>query len=817
MSMNDINEYNNCLTWLTNPQFAPLPLGSVRERTKYDVGNPKEMNTWMTLYNTCSKYFEEFYTKNYTPYKILNMAILISQNKNIIDIDTVFKKSLKLKKPKGMYTDVFEVHESIHLKKLLSSCIVAYGILLSGITNTNIKEVVPQNKEPVKESLKMIYSHVYEYHNKKYALNERIIVLPEDFLSLSWQHTKSTKTKSKTKKYKCKTDLIDVCEQKFSQIQNQMFKNLVNDIICNCSFLKTKIVYNDSKKNTLSTTNYKTITSEDYKSFQNNFGYRPIVTKEDGNRYYKPLPIIAIRKYKDNIECTEKDYLYQLFSKFVENNIHKIPEEDKIINNHKTYINDLQGVYYNNIKSGRDRHPLVTSIFDVIIEPIVDNISNKISLMPVYFVNENNTVIFDPYLGPSKQFFNAVIEELFTHNILECHGTCFENSRYVINSEIDIAKIPFFKKILNKKNKEDLTHYFYVFLGNLLHFAVVNNLELPQKISRVYLIELLKLYDFTKSDDFNKTLLISIFLIERPPSYVDYVIKFLEQPNETNKQTLIEMTEYIDNSLKDIKLENINEESIIKYLFDIANLFYYGTETSNKRYFITGLNHYINSSIYARYSKNDSNNQLLRNISIVHREDNNIKLALIRKLDYYLTGGTGINFDSIVNKLLPQIKILTDTQKYNITQPFIDYIKQLSDKFLYTITNQTNIASKIVTAVACILMDRGKNISDLFKTKYNETFKPLKNNEDYHNEFVRLLLKAWTASPNISIGKEYIIYIDINQENKTILLPASHTCFSQLDIFKDYTSVKELYDDLVLFILNTGFGEDLKFGGGSKK
>jgi hypothetical protein len=117
----------------------------------------------------------------------------------------------------------------------------------------------------------------------------------------------------------------------------------------------------------------------------------------------------------------------------------------------------------------------------------------------------------------------------------------------------------------------------------------------------------------------------------------------------------------------------------------------------------------------------------------------------------------------------------------------------------------------------------GKDIPKEFIAQYNQKYFNIPydinttelhgnmTNEDYHNEFVKILLKAWTGTPAISY-KRFKILININA-NK---FPQTHTCFNVLDINRNYQLASEMYTDLVVLATNgSNFGEVLV--GGKKK
>lgn len=123
-----------------------------------------------------------------------------------------------------------------------------------------------------------------------------------------------------------------------------------------------------------------------------------------------------------------------------------------------------------------------------------------------------------------------------------------------------------------------------------------------------------------------------------------------------------------------------------------------------------------------------------------------------------------------------------------------------------------------------ILLNRGVDMPIEFIAQYNRQFYNIPYNidatvhyenmtdEDYHNEFVKLLLKAWSGVSAIGVDKEYKIHIMASAN----LLPKTHTCFVSMEFSKTYLSARELYKDLVILVTEgSNFGE--AFAGGGKK
>ena len=229
-----------------------------------------------------------------------------------------------------------------------------------------------------------------------------------------------------------------------------------------------------------------------------------------------------------------------------------------------------------------------------------------------------------------------------------------------------------------------------------------------------------------------------------------------------------------------------------------------------------------------------------------HKDVFSSKLNIIRKADLFLSG-FGITHDDIKKILLPSIQlplILNDAEEGEIMSPLRffntdgvfrnSYIPNTS---LNSITTNSKIEAithglsrervKFMFLLYNALLNDGKDISKEFISQYNFKFYnvPYPNrvsnttnygkmtNEDYHNEFVKYLIKAWTGSPALSSN---IIYtVDYSPGNfNTAGVPTSHTCFNTLHIHRDYgDNAEELYNDLVRFVTGTNFGELLIMGG----
>lgn len=260
----------------------------------------------------------------------------------------------------------------------------------------------------------------------------------------------------------------------------------------------------------------------------------------------------------------------------------------------------------------------------------------------------------------------------------------------------------------------------------------------------------------------------------------------------------------------------------------------------------TDLNMFFNGFTYVKqFDKPDDTKTFMSGFNF-HKDVFSSKLNIIRKADLFLSG-FGITHDDIKKILLPSIQlplILNDAEEGEIMSPLRffntdgvfrnSYIPNTS---LNSITTNSKIEAithglsrervKFMFLLYNALLNDGKDISKEFISQYNFKFYnvPYPNrvsnttnygkmtNEDYHNEFVKYLIKAWTGSPALSSN---IIYtVDYSPGNfNTAGVPTSHTCFNTLHIHRDYgDNAEELYNDLVRFVTGTNFGELLIMGG----
>ena len=742
--------------------------------------------------------------------------------------------------------------------------------------------------------------------------------------------------------FRCSSSsVVNDCFIKFNEIEpHPYFKPLVDIISCHCSALKQKL----NKTNDIAKT-----FGDDTKQIEFSKGDYDFIKKSFSMLSNQVLPPIIIRQYiLENNVCTKKTYLSQLFEKCC------------ILFYKPTYIKPTtRGELYN---VGRDNLLIATkgcsgyfdshsnlifksSIVHRVIdaEGVLQESLSQYSNTPVYFITqEANRIYPDPYCGPVFQFYADVLKELLEYKVFVPVNTLFSNERYVLNMNFDIGVFDFYKEFPDEHKtpefKKIITQQFFKFVGNLIHFAVANNLELPFKLSRIYIMNLFGLFDFTaksrsggfviKRNIYHKMLLISIYLSEKiTPAYQKLYMQIFQNPellknptpelitafNSDDGHTRIHMNGF--NTLTDApddapeflykEGDSINDvlKNLIEFLYKTAFKSYFENQLKENNPFNENFN--VNANLQMLFEGFFETKSLMSSIAVkLPTLDNSSlsfdqKLSIVRKADIYLSG-FGITYETIQKMLIPKIQFINTA--YEI-KPFdvlkitgnltIDKLDSIISQEIFT-NLQTPVQDLLKKAFLLykVLLCRGENIPIDFINLYNEKIfnirvppqkvkitvvqqitagvspSPIRipegatvissettaNNvkvtvietttdinisiprdgkatyeytpvssgnqrnmtdEDYHNEFVKYLLKFWAASPNIGNSTYTMSY----QSEKTTATATDYvkasTCFLTINAIKIYTTVQELYEDLAKSIIHTGFGETLV--GGTKK
>ena len=752
-----------CMDWLENPQVSEVGKA-------YALGNADPKSKWKQLMTGCKTYMEEYFTsvkeKFYDPAGFIAIADEIITAGNTLDgRDKSATVANRLNQAIVSCENVEEV------KAYVSSLIIAFGLVVEDHNWNRNASLLQQRKQ-------------FLYQTYLFAVDRIGRKFPDiNFLSLdefkqldNAAFTNRTTVKKEvvpTPPPKCAVPKNDACASVFGRLAEK--NKLAEEIKCNCNFFKQKLVTVKGKETLTDKKQLGAISKED----------KQMIKETHGIRLLYPKPTIAIRKYPSNA-CREKDYLSQLFTKVcslfpTELKPLAQTEESIIATNllNATFTTSgIKGYYGRNL-----------DIFQTDIQG-PDQMTN----VPVYFVNDDNTFYPDLYTGPTKQFFSDVMAELLLHGVFTYSSTYFNNVRYILNPDFKISKMPFYKELPAVLRTEKLTEYFYLFLGNLIHFAVANNIELPFKLSRAYIIKLFNLMTFDRNTDRKtKIVLVSILLIEQPSSYTDAVLKLMEDPKDEEALAIVGIL--YDTDGFDM------EKDILEYLYMTA-LEVYFPKDDRVSYFFNGFTY------YREYHETDADFKQLMKYELPDNTPLEVRLALVRKYDLYLSGA-GLTYEKIREDLIPQIGYILDDTTYRFNQ---------LDQILKSVPNRlkeadgasfTNLQETITYWLYRILLNKGLDMpadfKEALKTRFN--LEGL-TDEEYHHEFVKILLKTWTGVPYVMSGTLYKVFFG-NVSNR---LPTTHTCFNQMDIHRMYRSPMELYNDLLALIIETNFGEALAGG-----
>jgi len=734
---------------------------------------------------------------------------------NVCNIDTSFYNMIL----DNDINPLFELMNNItekKIRKLIADLIITLGLILQ-----NRNELTRARYETMLDIHFILYSNIYDIAITKLGPEyvEKSYVKPENLLDLGDANfigrpknpyiisSKSGEQHPLGAVY-CPGEILEVCKEKYASVNNWSFQPLVKYIQCYCSFFKKKLKLTNLNTTTLESEEYMdVISNNDYDRIKSFYG-KYTLRRED---LIKEHPPILIKQYPEGgVSCEDKNYLSQLFAKVCP----PLYSRTKVVTGNPVvdkYIAGLKDRYYDN------------NDFTV-FHSFIDH-----STIPVYFVSGNDVYI-DNYKGPSFQFFNEVISELVIHKVFIESDTQFSNRRYELNFKFDVGSLECYKNAEaegNTLDKEAITRFFYRFVGYLLHFAVSNNIELPFSLSRVYIGQLFGIYDLlsdTIYKDINlQVLLVSIYLMEKaPPILVKQFMRIFENPELL--QTDDPEIQAVFNSDGEVRMNDLyvivpEEENRVVYDKNPKKLFKNVLELLYKlaiKSYLQDLDsevpvtpdrpiniyfqEFFRGFIFCKeYDKNTAFRLQAPPLNYFKDLSNTLKMTYVRKLDVYLSG-FGITPSTIKKFLLPRI-VSTDPNS-----PVPDMLHE-------------------------ILTSDGKRLSREFVRAYNYKFfgmpvpsdenAPVEmrmSREEYHIEFVKYLLKTWSGYTNINVNNKYTIDF-IKRPDGTFRdrLPQTHTCFSTLDINKEYGSTQDLYNDLVKLVINTGFGETLNGGKKMKK
>lgn len=882
---------NKCSAWIYGPQVSEL-------NAKFGVGG----TMWKDVYESCTKKLASAAMYgDFTPEYVVECAI--TERRSVI----MKKITSKLKECETIL-DVLLIHSAI---------INGLGLVLSDQKKIEDSEV---SFPATITGIHIFYEHLYESTKKILADKEtiNIFIKPTDFIKLNdvrsarptnivldygeakviakYKIINENSEEFDTQIYvhpikkemrKCDVSSMSDCTLMFSNIKNMLFKPLAEVITCHCSFFKQKLVKIKNPNNTYRDIKMANkISDGDYKDFS-----------DFHTSFYTPLKPLLIRQYKeDENTCEKKTYLSQLFS-----NCCSVLYKPVYITPKTNTIDDMMAATKQNILIANSGcRPYAMGQLTVFGTSILNTVNiNGACNIPVFFIidadGQPEKVYDDKYSGPSRQFFSDVIKELLDKDVFIPSNTFFKNQRYELNTKFDVNKLQCYSELPDAVKtadfKEKITKYFFIFVGNLIHFSVINNIELPFKLSRVYILQLFNIINFLAVDPETNALkisspenletqllLISLYLLEKSPeSYTKNIFEIFQDPQklltdadligaldadlsdedaDTRSKGVRMNGRYIINATN-TPIYSENKETlflnVVELLYKTALKDYF--EDINSETVVNGdfkKNKYLQNffggyNMYKNFNENPTYQLRLPTFNTLSFKH---KLGIVRKVDIFLSG-FGVTHNIIRDILVPLIRILSfkygDTEGgdmsplllFNSKGTFVNtYITDTSigatnensvfNKAIESIERQetnriinsgTVTKLKIIFMIYRVLLNRGEDISRTFVESYNKKFYNVNTSdnygnmtdEDYHNEFVKLFLKAWSGSPSIS-KKGYTVHFQLSKKN----LPTAYSCFNNLYINKQYDTTAQLYKDLVIFATEgTNFGE--AFTGGKNK
>ena len=395
------------------------------------------------------------------------------------------------------------------------------------------------------------------------------------------------------------------------------------------------------------------------------------------------------------------------------------------------------------------------------------------------FIDENGDVITTRQSGIDvgglrRDFITALTNELFDTNngiFITREGT----KKYFLNPRFKYDD--YYKHIIHLKVPDyDFANFkkdFYIFLGNLILFILVNDCGLEHNLSS-YLTALL--YKDPSSFDEVDYL---YFMMDDFPEYFTSILNLLKMSNPNDiEHVCIGFNDYYnlseDNSLE-LKAENIEE-----YLYKCSEFMMKKTML-RKDIDINSSENYNDIVEYGKY---------------IHEKFN-----------------SGISSKSIRVYISETLKIpLLSVNSYLIKPIMSDeLIIKLKDNF---IRSMSRLITRADTDLSLIKECFVEYILTYKSERYEIASVDSVNGKDKYFKFIDKLLRFWSGS---SFYKETESYkIKINEGLSTEHLPQSHTCFFTIDLPK-YTGTREeignkLYSKIEMAITNVESGIGLAGG-----
>jgi len=675
----------------------------------------------------------------------------------------------------------------------------------------------------------------------------------------------------------------------------QEIRHFANSLLCDCSWLRTKISKKAIIKNTILTLD-KDLTNQDISDIQVAHAFynkrKEYVYFDSSTKNFAQLIHQKIQDLPTSEDECEKQkvhsYVSQLFEKVSKTLYTPLPQlspENKTLDFYEQ-LDYNEGIYsrykpfFHNIVTGTSQKRKITygkQVFGTYIGSDVD--PNVV----IRFHNGKH-ITLEMGAGPVRQFFREIFQELIEINIFTSIETPFGTKRYVINKTLDLEKIECIRNYLNSQReifvnnpptpeiaaltneekgktfnktvkpsllKTTIIPDFYRYIGNLIHFAVTNNIELPFHISRVYLMMLFSIgYDTGKYSIqgenniipyprffTDRRLVISTYLIENEGFFKRIIYPILQNPellNPTSDKEKIDEYGMFDihnpglrmNSLNIIKKDAedifLYNENISILLDNLENFIYLnalsdytGYDEENDSLLRTRRVFYFIEGFSKSYASGDEKiiklqcryNNVFKNIA-----DTTLKFLSIRKMDVYLSG-MGLSLKNVKDTLLPNISFMTGYGSPTYSALRNGGIKLPTEEECRDFTvpdsiKYTNRGDRICYWMFRILLNGGYQIHTLLAKELDIEFrKEIESSNNYKEwsvvmdmgserkfyylEFIKRLLEFWSGIGYIDSTRTYVINVG---SYFTRQLPISHTCTRVLDITREYADIPEGVD-----------------------
>ena len=726
-SSSSLPSQNMCYNWLKQPQV------SIRG-VPYKIGDYTPGTEWSISYTPCQDYFLEFYgTKIMKPLQLLKFV----ENAGL-------RNDRELEKIEAVLTN-FE-----NFQKYISSCIIAYGILLTEQHKSIFRKPMSMLKHELQEFYETIY-RMYLDNNNPSEEELESIVEPENFLKLADPEF-TDRLKKSVPKINLPDDVCIAtnntgCKNAFREIPDTApLYPLANSIKCVCDILRTQVTLVDPSEVQSIELNYNLddinkVSESDFLSISQDLSAQYYV--EPINR---PIDI----ELKSTETCVNKPmfYLDQIKEALFEPYL--LTAQNRLKELFRSYIRQIQQI-----------EQQTGEIINVMDPPI---------LIKFYKLNDRKQKVYDQVIGPGPviNLFDDLAQELLNSKIFIPKESIFETERFIINP--------------NKK-------YDYEYIGTLFRFLLINRIHIPFKLSRAYICKLFGLCQFNinSRNIYEQLILITIYILEKGSGFKNSIVNVFKNPELLKDKDFCEnsgifqnyparMNDYETIVSEDREIYNDDQSvllyNMVQFLYRNAVVEYFEDENTKQ--------------FFENFGELDTFSDYSMNIEIA--QANNIAIAFpISKLDLFISG-TGISMTQIQKVLIPKInKHITD----NPNEQDINYHYRL---LMQVLMNSTNY------------------FSNRFKEVYDTTFQPAISltEEQYHLEFVKYLLKFWTASSHISELHYYgiILLPGSPRTNAEFLLPKAATCSQQLKLRKRYETVESLYEDLVSSIIESSFGKE---------